>query len=257
MRAFIWMLIFAAAAGCVPAFAQFQDLLQQAESLHLDRDKPVTLDLQRVPLKDAVEKLSQALEVAMAVEPKLADHKVTVIAHDRSGREVGEGLARAVRAHWRRDGQAFLLEPTPPSEVLEPRELAAELSSAFAAANQPMGIPGQTRERELAQSFNSQQLQALLSKDGLSGASLTPQQRQQVMSLLANRVWSSMSGLPREMGQIDDVDSFTVKLQKTGPTDYLSIRGRTYGFTVPLTPPKPVSVPAQPVPGKAFGDGNR
>lgn len=221
------------ALAAAPAHAQFEDLTNQIDGLNIERTRVVTLDIHRLAAKDAVARLSEACGVAMECDPKLAEKKVTLVAHQRPACDVGEAMALALVAKWHRDGQKFLLQPQDPVLLLSPQELTAELQSAFPLGDlMPGGQPLFRAEGQALQKlFTPDQLAAIQgNKEGVPFSSLSPQQQQQLAGMLGNRIGMTTRRLPYEMSQMDAVDGANLRMYSFFGREVLLVRTAT-GFS--------------------------
>ncbi|NLC59311.1 MAG: hypothetical protein GX774_20930 [Armatimonadetes bacterium] len=192
MNRYIWIAGLWLLAAAAPGQAQFSDLLTEAQRLAFERDRPVTLSLADVTVKEALEKLTEATGVTLTCAPALAEKRVNVIARERSARQVGEGLARAVNGRWRREGDLWVLEPADALELLRPEELLSELRLVFVGLGGASQLSAGHAEQRVLELFAPPQIEAMWGEEGLPVALLAPQQQRQLQALLARRASESL-----------------------------------------------------------------
>ncbi len=194
--------------SAVPGRAQFEHLIRQGQGLSIPEERKVTLSLSRVAVKDAVAKLAEAAQTALACAPTLAGRKVSLSAREGSARQVADALARAVRARWRQEGEGFLLEPVDPLDVLTGEEAVRQVKAALL---QPGAAPAKTAEEvggRILELFTREQLQAIGTEEGIAFTALAPEQQQVLLSIFAREgmdALGSLAALHRQAGRMSEV----------------------------------------------------
>jgi hypothetical protein len=234
MRPFVLVAILALLVVPGPVAAQLEGLLREAERLQLDRDRPVTLDLRRVTAREAVAKLAELSEVELSCADALAERKVTLICHERSAREVGEGLARAVQGRWRKEGRAFILEPADLLQLLTPAEVVAETNRVFTRPGSADALAAGQLGRQVLSSLAPPQLQAAQSPQGLQVSQLSPPQQQLIAGMLGTNITRALDYISYSLQRAVALETATVSIEVNGGQETLRVKLRDGGISFAL-----------------------